>query len=80
MANKMLIPIQSLICFFETPANRRAEVGATGGPEGSTICSALVAVAQASGGSYVLHLLCPRTRPVKSVSTGHVFNRFSGRL
>ena len=80
MANKMLIPLQSLVCFFETHANRQAAVGASGCPKASTICSALVAVAQESGGSYVLNLLCPRIRPMKSVSTGQVFSRSSGRL
>ena len=35
-------------------------MGALGCPEGSTICSALVAVVEASGGSSVLNLLCSK--------------------
>ena len=60
MASKILIPLQYLICFLKSPANRQAAVGAPGCPEGSTICSALVAAAQASGASYVLILLCAK--------------------
>ena len=61
MANKILIPLQSLIsCLLEPPANRRAAVGAPGCPAVSTICSALVAVAQVGGGSSVLNLLCAK--------------------
>ena len=90
MANKMLIPLKSLIfCFLKHPANseqrwvqlRDSSRGYSPVcPKASTICSALVAVAQESGGSYVLNLLCPRIRPMKSVSTGQVFSRSSGRL
>ena len=61
MANKILIPWQSLVpCFLEHPVNRRAAVGAPGCLEGSTISCALVAVAQVDGGSSVLNLLCAK--------------------
>ena len=70
MANRILIPLQSLLsCFSETPTDRRAAVGATEElwsgyspvcPEGFTICCALVTVAQAGGGSSVLNLLCAK--------------------
>ena len=69
MANKILIPLQSLVsCFLEPPDNRRAAVGAIEGlgrgysvcPKGSTICCALVTVAQASGGSSIPNLLCAK--------------------
>ena len=68
MANKILIPLHTLVsCFLKTPENRRAAVGATEGlwrgyssvsPKGSTICWAPAAVAQ--GGSSVLTLLCAK--------------------
>ena len=70
MANKILIPLQSLVsCFLEPPDNRRAAVGAIEGlgrgyssvcPKGSTICCALVTVAQAGGGSSIPNLLCAK--------------------
>ena len=48
MANKILIPLQSLIsCVLDPLANRQAVMGAPVCLEGSTICCALVAVAQA---------------------------------
>ena len=66
MANKILIPLQSLIsCFLEPPANRPMAVGAIEGlwrgyspacPTGSTILSTLEAITQAGGGSSVLNL------------------------
>ena len=59
MANKILKPLQSLVsCFLEPPANRQVAVIAPGCPKGSTICYALVAIAQVGGGSSVLYLLC----------------------
>ena len=70
MANKILIPLQSLVsCFLEPPDNRRAAVGAIEGlgrgyssvcPKGSTICWAPVAIIQASEISSVLNLLCAK--------------------
>ena len=61
MAYKILIPLQSLIsCFLEPPVNRQAAVGDLVCPKGCTICSALVAVAQAGRGSSVLNLLCAK--------------------
>ena len=39
----------------------------------------LVAIVQGGGGSSVLNLLVPRIRPMKTVSTGWVFSRFSSR-
>ena len=61
MANKILIPLPCLIsCFLEPPANRQAAEGAPECSEGFTICSALVAVAQAGGASSVLNLLCAK--------------------
>ena len=61
MANKILIPLQSLISYFlKPPVNSRVTVGALKCPKGSTICCALVAVAQAGRGSSVLNLLCAK--------------------
>ena len=61
MANKILIPLLSLIsCFLKPPANRQVAVGVLGCPEGSTICCALVAVAQVGGDFSVLNLLCAK--------------------
>ena len=61
MANKILIPLQCLISYFlEPPVNRQAVEGAPGCPKGSTICSALVAVAQVGGGPSVLNILCAK--------------------
>ena len=61
MANKILIYLQTLIFYFlKPPVNRGAAVGALVCPEGSTIRSALVAVAQVGGGFSVLDLLCAK--------------------
>ena len=70
MANKILIPLLSLIsCFLKPPANRQVAVGTTEGlwrgyssqcPEGSSIGCVLVAVTQVGGGSSVLNLLCAK--------------------
>ena len=68
MANKILIPLLSLIsCFLKPPANRQVAVGTTEGlwrgsvcPEVSSIGCALVAVTQVGGGSSVLNLLCAK--------------------
>ena len=70
MANKILIPLQAPVaCLLEHPANRRVEVGAIEElwrgyspvwPGGCTIHGALVAVAQAAGGSSGLNLLCAK--------------------
>ena len=58
MANKILIPLQSLIsCVLDPLANRQAVMGAPVCLEGSTICCALVAVTLVGGGSSVLNLL-----------------------
>ena len=46
------------IVFSAPPVNGHVAVGAPGCPKGSTICYALVAIAQAGGGSSVLNLLC----------------------
>ena len=60
-ANKILIPLQSLVsCFLNKPANRHAAEGVPGCSEGSTTGYALVAVAQAGGGSSVPNFLCVR--------------------
>ena len=68
MANKILIPLQSLIsCFPEPPVNRQAALVQLRDsdrdyslvcPKGSTVCSALVAVAHVGEDSSVLNLLC----------------------
>ena len=61
MANKILIPLQSLIsCVLDPLANRQAVMGAPVCLEGSTICSALVAVAQVGRGPSVLNILCAK--------------------
>ena len=66
MANKILIPLQSLIsCFLELPVNEQHWVQLRDSgrgyspvcPEGSTICCTLVAVTQAGEGSSVLNPL-----------------------
>ena len=63
MANKILISLQSPIsCFLEPPVNRHVAVGAPGCPKGSTICYALVAIAQVPGDSSVLNLLCVKVQ------------------
>ena len=90
MANKILMPLQPLIsCFLKPPANRWAAVGAIEdsgwsyspvGPEGSTVCCALVAVAQQVRVLLPLIFLVPEIRPMKTVSIGQAFSRFSGRL
>ena len=90
MANRILIALQSLIsCFLEPPANRRVAVGTIEGPlqellpsvsQSSTVCCALVAIAQAGEGPLSLISLVPRIRPMKIVGTGQVFSRFSSRL
>ena len=79
--NKILIPLQSLVsCFRKPPANRWASVGAPVCTKGFTICGALVAVVQALGVLLSLIFFVTRIRPMKNVSTGQVFSRFSGRL
>ena len=68
MANKILIPLQILISYFlKTPMNRQwVQVRDSGRsyssvcPKGSTICCALVAVAQLGGDSSALNLLCAK--------------------
>ena len=63
MANKILIPLQSLIsCVLDPLANRQAVMGAPVCLEGSTICCALVAVAQAGERSSVFNLLCAKNQ------------------
>ena len=81
MANKVLISLQTLVsCFLKPAVNRRAAVGALACPKGSTVCSALVAVAQAGGVLLSLIFFVLRIRSMRTVSTGQVFSRFSGRL
>ena len=70
MANKILIPLRSLVsCFLKLSVNRRAAVGAVEElwrgyspvcPKGPTICWAPIAITQAGGGSSVLNLLCAK--------------------
>ena len=61
MANKILISLQTLVsCFLKPSANRQAVVGALVCPKGSTVCGALVAVAQAGEGFSVLNFLCAK--------------------
>ena len=72
MANNILIPLQSLVSYFlKPPMNRREAVGAIEDSgrgyspvclKGSTICCALVAVAQVGEGSSVLNLLCAKDK------------------
>ena len=67
MAKKILIPLQSLVSYFlKPPVNRQAAVGVPGCSEGSTICCALVGVAQAGGGSSVLNFLCVKDQANES--------------
>ena len=91
MANKILIPLQSLIsCFLEPPANRPMAVGAIEWlwrgyspvcPKGSIILCALVAVAQVGGGSSVLNLLCAKDQANENCEhRSGIFSRFSSRL
>ena len=70
MANKILIPSQYLIsCFFNpllTGKQQWVQLRDSGRgyssvcPKGSTICCALVAVAQLGGDSSALNLLCAK--------------------
>ena len=70
MAEKNLIPLQSLIsCFLEAPqTGEQQSVQLRGSgwgyfqvcPEGSTVCCTPVAVAQAGEVSSVLNLLCAK--------------------
>ena len=56
MANKILIPLQSLIsCFLELPVNEQHWVQLRDSGRGY-----LVAVAQVSGASFVFNLLCAK--------------------
>ena len=91
MANKIVIPLQSLIsCFLKPLANRQTlAVGAIEGlwkgasparPEASTILCTLVAAAQVGGGSSVLNLLCAKDQANENCEHSQVFSRFSGRL
>jgi len=76
MANKIVIPLQSLISCFLNPLG-------TGKQQWVQLDSGrgyLVVVAQVGGGSSVLIFFVPRIRPMKTVSTGQAFSRFSGRL
>ena len=68
MANKILIPLQSLIsCFLRSPVNSKwqwVQLRDSGKgyspvcPKGSAICYTLVTVSQVDKGSSVLNLLC----------------------
>ena len=91
MANKILIPLQSLIsCFLEPPANRPMAVGAIEGLwkgyspvclKGSIILCALVAIAQVGEGSSVLNLLCAEDQADENCEhRSGIFSRFSSRL
>ena len=61
MTNKILIPLQSLVsCFLESLQIGKHQGVPQGVPKISTICNALVAVAQVGGGSSVLNLLCAK--------------------
>ena len=70
MADKIFIPLQSVVsCFLEPPVNRQVAVSAIKGlwrgysplcPKGSTILCTLVAVAKVGGDSFVLNLLCAK--------------------
>ena len=70
MANDILIPLQSHVYYFlAPPANRWVAMGALqdsgrgfspGYRKVSTVCCALVAVAQVAGDSSALHLLCAK--------------------
>ena len=76
MANKILIPLQSLIsCFPEPPVNRQVALTQLRDsdrgyslvcPKGSTVCSALVAVAHVGEDSSVLNLLCAKDQANKN--------------
>ena len=89
MANKILIPLQSLIsCFLELPVNEQHWVQLRDSgrgyspvcPEGSTICCAPVAVAQEGEGSLFLTSFVPRIRSMKIVGTDQAFSSFSREL
>ena len=90
MANKTLIPLQSLVsCFLEPPQTDGWAVGSIEGlwggcslvcPKG-TICWAPVAGgAKPVGVLLSLLFSVPRIRPMKTVSTGQIFSKFSSRL
>ena len=76
MANKILIPLQSLVSLNPLQTGAQQWV-----PRVSRrLYRALVAVAQAGGGSSVLNLLCAKDQANETVSAGQVFSRFSCRL
>ena len=90
MANKILIPLQSLVSWFpEPPANRQAAVGAMEGLWKGLLlsvsqrlhCLLGPTISCPSGGLLLsLIIFVPRIRPMKTVSTGQVFSIFSIRL
>ena len=92
MANKILIPLQSLVsCFLKPPVNRWAAEGATEGlwlgflPTVSRGLHCLLRSGVQLLPEQVRVLLSlisfvPRIGPMKTVSTGQVFSRFSDRL
>ena len=88
MPNEILIPLQSLVsCLLNLPQTVKA-VGELRDSEEATLWyvpKALSAEPQELlpkpvGVLLSLILSVPRIRPMKTVSTGQVFSRFSGRL
>ena len=83
MPNEILIPLQPLVsCFLEPAANRRVAVGAVEGLRKgcSSVCPKGTLPPKPVGVLPSLIFFVPRIRPMKTVSTGQVFSRFSGRL
>ena len=91
MANKILIPLQSLIyCFLELPVNEQHWVQLRDSgkgcspvcPEGSSILFTLViTVAQVGGeGSSALNLLYAKDQANETVGTGQAVSSFPSRL
>ena len=90
MPNEILIPLQSLVSYFLEPTrNRRVAVGAIEGDSGQ-VAPQYAPKALSAEPQYLLPkpvgvllsliFFVPRSRPLKTVSTGQVFSRFPGRL
>ena len=78
MANKILIPLQSLnSCFLKPPVNRQVAVGSIEGHWQGLLSSCCPSGLRAL---LCLIIFVPRIRPMKPGRTGQVFSRFSSRF
>ena len=80
-ANKILISLQSLIsCFLESPWEQASGSGCSRVSWRLYYLLCLSSCCQGVGVLPSLIFFVPRIRPIKIVSTGQVFSRFSRRL